>query len=157
MLNPLRTAAAATLLVAAAALAANAQTTTVPTPPSSAPPSPFPTPANPPENPLVSARVTKEFLAWQRGHIDRSAYSPEAGGTYIDAVVAVVAPDLQAIGAPQTTVYQTSALLLGDLVYRYDITGTSGAVSVLYSLNQNGKTDSIVFTPQIFRNGPATP
>jgi hypothetical protein len=157
MLNALRTAAAATLLVAAAALAASAQTTTVPASPSAAPPSPLPTPANPPENPLVTARVTKEFLAWQHGHIDRSGYSPEAGGTYINAFVALVAPDLQAIGTPETTVYQTAALLLGDLVYRYDITGTSGSVSVLYSLNQNGKTDSIVFTPEIFRTGSAAP
>jgi len=167
MLNSLRTAAAAMLLFAATALTAGAQTagaqttgaqtTTAPAPSSAEPPSALPTPANPPENPLVTARVTKEFLAWQRGHIARSGYSPQAGGTYINAFVALVAPDLQAIGTPQTPVYQTAALLLGDLVYRYEISGTSGAVSVLYSLDQNGKTDSIVFTPLVFRAGSATP
>jgi hypothetical protein len=40
---------------------------------------------------------------------------------------------------------------LGDLVYRYDISGGQGAVSVLLALNQRGQTDTIVFTPIIFR------
>jgi hypothetical protein len=111
---------------------------------------PYPMAANPPENPLVTERVRHEFEAWQRGHIDRTTYSPNAGGTYINAFVQVVKPDLAAIGPLQSVQYLTASPLLGDVVYRYDVTGTSGAVSILYLLNGHGKTDLIVFTPQIF-------
>jgi hypothetical protein len=124
-------------------------------PPASAMPAPTADAANPPENPLITARVRQEFLAWQGGRINRSTYSPDAGGTYIDAYVSIVSPSL-AIGGVQTVRYQTASLLLGDIVYRYEITGPSGAVSVLYSLDSRGKTDGIVFTPEIFRE-PATP
>ncbi len=75
-----------------------------------------------------------------------------AGGAYDDAFVAVVAPDLAAIGPLQSVRYRTASLLLGDVVYRYDVTGASGVVSVLYSLDPSGKTDGVVFTPQIFRS-----
>jgi hypothetical protein len=105
----------------------------------------------------VTARVSREFAGWQRGHIDRATYSPQAGGTYIDALVNLVSPDLTAIGPLQTISYRSASLLLGDLVYRYDITGPTGAVSVLYSLDARGKTDGIVFTPLIFRTAPAAP
>lgn len=114
--------------------------------------SPIPTPSNPPENTLVTARVRAAFEAWQRGGIDRKAYTPDAGGTYIDAFVEVVKPDLAAIGPVQSVTYQSAALLLNDLVYRYDVTGPSGDISVLYSLDQAGKVDGIVFTPLIFRS-----
>jgi hypothetical protein len=120
-------------------------------------PSPAPTPPNPAENPLVTARVRQEFLAWQQGHIDRKTYSPEAGGTYMNAVVAQVQPDLVAIGTPQAVTYETTSLLFGDFVYRYDVTGTSGVVSVLYTLSDRGKTDGIVFTPKIFAASTPTP
>jgi hypothetical protein len=106
----------------------------------------------PPENPLVTKRVSETFNAWQGGHIDRKTYSPAAGGTYDDAFVEVVEPDLKAIGPLQSVRYRTASLLLGDVVYRYDITGASGVVSVLYSLDPNGKTDGVVFTPQVFRS-----
>lgn len=108
-------------------------------------------PVEPPENPLITKRVIDTFNAWQRGHIDRTTYSPAAGGTDNDALIAVVAPDLRAIGPLQNVRYRTASLLLGDVVYRYEITGASGVVSVLYSLDPNGKTDGVVFTPQIFR------
>lgn len=131
---------------------------TTPVPVMSAAPSPSasasPTATAPPENALVTARVRNEFNAWQRGRIDRKTYSPEAGGTYDDAVVAVVAPDLRAIGPLQNVQYRTASLLLGDLFYRYDLTGSSGTVSVLYALDQRGRTDAVVFTPLIFRSAP---
>ncbi len=118
------------------------------------PPAP---PANPPEDTLVTARVRHEFDAWQSGRIDRATYSPNAGGTYIDAFVAVVSPDLAAVGPLQSVQYQTSSQVLGDTVYRYDVSGTSGVVSVLYLLDARGKTDLIVFTPRIFRSVPPSP
>jgi hypothetical protein len=117
----------------------------------SASPSAFPTTALVPENSLVTARVRREFDAWQRDRIDRKTYSPTAGGIYSDAVVAIVEPDLAAIGPLQTIDYHSTSLLLGDLVYRYDISGSAGVVSVLYSLDDRGRTDGIVFTPQVFR------
>jgi hypothetical protein len=120
-------------------------------PSASASPSALPTATPVPENALVTARVQQEFNAWLHGRIDRKTYSPSAGGTYDDAVIAVVSPDLAAIGPLQTVQYRTASLLLGDLVYRYDINGSQGAVSVLLALNQRGQTDSIVFTPIIFR------
>jgi hypothetical protein len=52
----------------------------------------------------------------------------------------------------QSVQYRSASLLLGDVVYRYDLTGASGAVSVLYWLDPRGKTDGIVFTPLIFRS-----
>ena len=113
--------------------------------------------ANPPENQLVTTRVREAFTAWQSGRIDRKTYSPDAGGTYDDALVQAVEPDLAAIGTLQTVTYRTTSLLLGDFVYRYEITGASGVVSVLYSLDQRGKTDGIVFTPRIFVGTPTTP
>jgi hypothetical protein len=133
-------------------------TTPVPTPGMSPSPSPsaLATPANPPENTLVTDRVRDAFLAWRTERVVRSQYSPDAGGTYMPAYVAVVAPDLTAIGPLQTVTYQTASLLLGDVVYRYSVTGTNGAVSVLYSLDPNGKPDDIVFTPLIFRTAPTT-
>lgn len=150
MLHYIRSFAAAAIFVGSAVLAANAQSTTIASPPSASSPTPVPAASAVPENPLVTARVTKEFLAWQRGKIERSSYSPFAGGTYDDALVAVVAPDLRAVGAPQSTTYRTASLLLGDLVYRYDVAGTGGTISVLYFLNQAGQTDGIAFTPRIF-------
>jgi len=121
----------------------------------SASPSPLPTAAQVPENPLVTARVQQEFNAWQRGRINRKTYSPQAGGTYDDSVVGVVSPDLIAVGPLQGVQYQSAALLLGDLVYRYVATGSTGSVSVLYALDGRGRTDGIVFTPIIFRAAPA--
>jgi hypothetical protein len=141
----------------ASAVTSPATTAPVAPSPSAAPPSAIATPANPPENPLVTTRVRQEFLAWQRGRIDRKTYSPPAGGTYIDALVNVVSPDLTAIGQVQSVQYRTASFLLGDLVYRYDVTGASGVVSVLYWLDARGKTDGIVFTPQIFRSATVSP
>ncbi len=115
-------------------------------------PSPSPSASTAPENTLVTARVRDEFNAWQRGRIDRKTYSPYAGGTYIDAFVGQVQPDLAAAGPVVSLQYRTASLLLGDLVYRYDVTCSTGVVSVLYSLDPQGKTDGIEFTPQIFRN-----
>jgi hypothetical protein len=121
--------------------------------PAASPSTPLlPTAAPAPENALVTARVRQAFNAWQHGRIDRTEYSPAAGGTYIDAYVAVVSPDLTAIGPLQSVQFRTASLLLGDLVYRYDITGSAGAVSVLYALDARGRTDGIVFTPLIFRS-----
>ncbi len=152
-----RAAAVLTISVLACA-AADAQTTgastQTPGATTAAPPTNLPAaapPANPPENPLVTTRVRDAFLAWQSGRIDRKTYSPNAGGTYSDPVIAQVSPDLNAVGAPQTVTYRTASLLLGDLVYRYDIVGATGTVSVLYALDMNGRTDNIVFTPVIFR------
>jgi len=146
------------VLLASAVGHAQAQTPATPvplmTPPgpsASASPSPLPTATQAAENPLVTERVRREFSAWQRGRIDRRTYSPEAGGTYIDAFIALVSPDLAAIGALQTVQYRGASLLLNDLVYRYDLTGSAGAVSVLYALDQRGRTDGIVFTPLVFR------
>ena len=160
MVHFFRSAAAVTLTLVATAFA-GAQSTITPSPaPSSSPsssPAPISATENPPENPVVTSRVREAFAAWQRGRIDRTTYSPEAGGTYDDALVKVVEPDLAAIGATQTIAYRTTALLLGDFVYRYEITGASGVVSVLYSLDQRGKTDGIVFTPRIFMRTPTTP
>jgi hypothetical protein len=115
-------------------------------------PSPSPSASSPPENTLVTARVRDEFDAWQRGRIDRKNYSPYAGGTYIDAFVAQVQPDLAAAGAVVSLQYRTASLLLGDVVYRYDVVCSTGVFSVLYSLDPQGKTDGIEFTPQIFRS-----
>jgi hypothetical protein len=120
----------------------------------SALPSPLATPTQAPENGLVTTRVRQEFDAWQRGRIDRKTYSPAAGGIYDDSLVAAVSPDLTAIGPLQSVQYQTASLLLGDLVYRYTATGSMGSVSVLYALDQRGRTDGIVFTPLIFRTTP---
>jgi hypothetical protein len=117
-------------------------------------PTPIPTPVNPPENALVTERVRRTFVAWQRGHVDRKAYSPYAGGTYLPAYVAIVQPILN-IGSPQTVTYQTATPLLGDIVYRYEIAGSGGAISMLYALDQDGRTDGVVFTPEIFRVGGA--
>jgi hypothetical protein len=147
--------AAAVALVLILSAAASAQTapsaTPAPVVTPAASPSALPTATPVPENALVTARVQQEFNAWLHGRIDRKTYSPSAGGTYDDAVIAVVSPDLAAIGPLQTVQYRTASLLLGDLVYRYDINGSQGAVSVLLALNQRGQTDSIVFTPIIFR------
>jgi hypothetical protein len=115
------------------------------------------TPTQAPENPLISERVRHEFLAWQRGRIDRATYSPDAGGTYDNAVVQSTQPVLAEVGPPDAVIYRSVSALLGDFVYRYDVTGPTGWVSVLYSLDANGKTDGIVFTPQIFRTPPPTP
>jgi hypothetical protein len=160
------TAAAALVLVLSAAAGAQTAPSATPAPvvtpitpapimtPAASPsasPSALPIETPVPENALVTARVQQEFNAWRRGRIDRKTYSPTAGGTYDDAVIAVVSPDLAAIGPPQTVQYRTASLLLGDLVYRYDISGGQGAVSVLLALNQRGQTDTIVFTPIIFR------
>jgi hypothetical protein len=120
----------------------------------SASPSALPTATQAPENALVTARVRQEFTAWQRGRIDRKTYSPTAGGTYDDSIVAVVSPDLTAIGPLQSVQYETASLLLGDLVYRYTATGSTGSVSILYALDQRGRTDGIVFTPLVFRTAP---
>jgi hypothetical protein len=161
MLHSLWFAAAVALTLAATSFAA-AQTpaSQAPAPaPTSSPaasPAAYAPPTNPPENPLVTARVRSEFLAGQNGHINRATYTPQAGGVYIDALVRIEQPDLAAIGPPQTVTYQTASLLFGDLVYRYDVTGPSGVVSVLYWLDDRGKTDGIVFTPKIFA-APATP
>ena len=106
-------------------------------------PTAVPTPANPAENPLVTARVTRTFSAWQRGHINRADYSAQASGTYIDALVQQFSPDLAALGAVQSIRYQTASLLLGDVVYRYQINAASGAVSVLYALDPNGRLHGV--------------
>jgi hypothetical protein len=119
-------------------------------------PSPIPTPSNPPENSVVTAQVQAAFNAWQRGHIDRKLYAPYAGGTYMDAYVQIITPDLTPIGPAQTVTYQTASPLVDDMVYRYEIAGSSGAVSVLYSVDANGKIDNIVFTPEIFRTPPTS-
>jgi hypothetical protein len=149
-----RTAAATTLVFIATVLTVDAQPVTppasIPTPAPANNPSPLPTPVTPPENPLVTTRVRSEFDAWQRGHINRSTYTPMAGGTYINALIGQVQPDLQAIGAVQTVSYETVSVLYGDFVYLYDVTGTTGEVSVLCALDDRGKVDDIVFTPRIF-------
>jgi hypothetical protein len=151
-----------TVLVATTALPVNAQSMRAPSPAPSAFPSPSPspsptsTPQQPLENPLVTERIRREFLAWQGGRIDRATYSPDAGGTYDDALVASTRPVLVDVGTPNAIIYRETSLLLGDYVYRYDVTGTTGWVSVLYSIDANGKTDGIVFTPQVFRT-PAPP
>jgi hypothetical protein len=113
-------------------------------------PTPIPTPVNPPENALITQRVRATFLAWQHDRVDRKAYTPYAGGTYDPSYVAIVEPILE-IGPPQTLTYETASLLLGDVVYRYRITGATGTVSILYSLDPNGRTDGVVFTPEDFR------
>jgi len=103
IVRPLAVALTVLALAVAVDVHVDAQTMT-PTPSGASPspgaaPSPIPTMANPPENPLITARVRDAFLAWQRGHINRSTYSPQAGGTYIDALIALDRPDLEAIDA----------------------------------------------------------
>ena len=144
MLHALRLSGLVLSLIAAAAAGAQAQ----PLPPGQAETAAA---ANPPENQLITTRVTQAFNAWQRGSIDRKQYTGPAGGTYDDAVLRVVTPDLVAIGTVQSATYRTTSLLLGDLFYRYEIVGSAGTISVLYVLDQSGKVDGITFTPQIFR------
>jgi len=119
-------------------------------------PTPVPTPVNPPENALITQRVRATFVAWQHDRVNRKAYTSYAGGTYDPAYIAIVQPIL-AIGPPQTLTYETATLLLGDVVYRYRITGTTGTVSILYSLDPSGRTDGVVFTPGDFRAAGNTP
>ncbi len=146
MLDAIRLFSLTFAMLAAATAAAGAQSTAPVSTDSTAA-------ANPPENELITTRVTQEFDAWRRGTIDRKHYTGAAGGTYDESVVRVVTPDLQAIGQVQSATYRTTSLLLGDLFYRYDIVGSAGTISVLYVLDQTGKVDGVTFTPEIFRPG----
>jgi len=123
-------------------------------PPASAPApaaSPAATPTPVAESPAVNKRAKTEFLAWQKGTLDKSQYSNRLSDVATDAVVTQVSPQLKALGDVLTVQFTAGWVLkavdVNDNAYQYLVTCSKGSMMMLYVLTPEGKVDGIKFRP----------
>ncbi len=135
------TAASLSLLALFAAGAAPAQTQ----PASSAGALPAPTPLA--AEPGVAAAVRAQFLEWQAGKVDQSAYAEEANRQFTPAIVAQVSAQLQPLGAPLKLTLLDRRVQDGVRSYIYAVDATKGKLHVFYAVDAAGKVVGIRFSP----------
>lgn len=104
--------------------------------------------ALPGENAAVNAKVRSEFFAWQRGQIDRTRYAPAASEAFNDALVAKVAAELNAFGAPSAFIYRGKTQPTGVTIYAYRVTCQNSDVWMTIGFDQAGKIVGIAFQPE---------
>jgi hypothetical protein len=138
---------ASLLLVALWPAAAAAQGAPPPAPAAS--PAATPTPVA--ESPAVDKRAKAEFLAWQKGSLDKSQYTNRLSDVATDAVVTQVSPQLKALGDVLTVQFTAGWVLkavdVNDNAYQYLVTCSKGSMMMLYVLTPEGKVDGIKFRP----------
>jgi hypothetical protein len=103
----------------------------------------------PGEDPAITARARAEFLAWQSGQIDRAKYAPTASDGFNDALVARVATELTAMGAPNSFIFRGKLQNpAGAAIYAYLIPCANSAVWMTFGLDSTGKIAGIAFQPE---------
>lgn len=115
-------------------------------------PTPAPTPT-PIADPAVTKLVRQQFVAWQAGSVDKSAYATSLQPKLTDEEIASVSGALAQLGALVDTVY------LGPLLernapadargYLYQMRCSEGNVYALMVVDADGKIGSILFKNRI--------
>lgn len=147
-LGPVIAAAALALGLSLSVTAARAQEAAPASPAASA--APAPAPSLPPpqpgaDDPQRHKFVVQQFLAWQQGNVDRTAYTDEVNQELTDEVLARGTQSLANMGGLQSAAFVgTSHTKAGD-VYVYKITCEHGSVNMDFSLTPDGKVSLIFF------------
>ncbi|HXP92671.1 MAG TPA: hypothetical protein VN905_04315 [Candidatus Binatia bacterium] len=110
-------------------------------------PAPSETPL-PGEDSSITARVHAEFLAWQHGQIDRSRYTTDASEAFSDSLVAKVATELTALGAPAAFIFRGKTAPPGGTIYAYRVSCANSDVWMTFGLDASGKINGIAFQPE---------
>jgi hypothetical protein len=104
--------------------------------------------ALPGENAGVAAKVKAEFLAWQRGQIDRTRYAPAASEAFNEALVSKVAAELTAFGTPNSFVYRGKIATGGGTIYAYHVSCVNSDVWMTIGFDAASKITGIAFQPE---------
>jgi hypothetical protein len=114
-------------------------------------PTPTPSPA-PVADPAITALAKKQFVAWQAGSINKSAYATEILDQLTDDKVNQTSVALGKLGALTGMTYEgplTVADLPGGSGYIYHMTCIGGAVYLFMVLDPQGKIEKIFFKDQL--------
>jgi len=106
---------------------------------------PTPTPG---ENAAITKRARAEYDAWVRGAPNLRYYSDEMKGAVNDAMVRQVEAGLQAAGTVKSFVYQGWQRVQTYDVFSYLAICENGRVSMVYTLDMNGKVRGLFFKPE---------
>lgn len=102
----------------------------------------------PGEDPQITARAKAEFEAWRRGEIDRSHYTASAAADFNGALVARVAAELGALGAPAAFIFRGKTAPSPETVYAYLVTCANAEVWMTFGIDGAGKISAIAFQPE---------
>ena len=97
------------------------------------------------ERPEITREVRAEFLAWQRGSIDRSRYSTYAAAQFTDPYVQRYAAQLREWGDLGTVEYVGKNSSGGTTMYDYRLVCANAVVMMQMGIDQTGKIDAIAF------------
>jgi hypothetical protein len=109
------------------------------------------TPANPAktsEDPKITQRVRGEFAAWQRGALDRSAYSAATGEQLNDDTVDAMSDHLKPLGAVRSTTSLFNFKQAGSTIYVYLVHCENGTVRMKLGFDTAGKISAVSFEPE---------
>ena len=147
--NLARRAAAMLFALACVPCGAMAQSAASPAPaaatPAAAAPAVTPTPLA--EDPKITKRAVAEFLAWQKGAVDKALYSPEMVDAVSDVVIDNVSPQLKALGDYRSIEFVRGGVVNGLNAYIYLVTCTNGKMGMKYIIDPNGKVAGLFFSP----------
>jgi hypothetical protein len=100
------------------------------------------------EDPRVTERVKTEFLAWQRGELDRSTYTTAAAEQFNDDAVETMSGHLKPLGALLTTTAVGQTKQANTTIYVYWVRCQNGNVRMKLGLDKLGKICDISFQPE---------
>jgi hypothetical protein len=113
-------------------------------------PSPTPTPI---ADPAVTKVVRQQFLAWQTGTLNKTAYNPNIRAKLTDAIINDVSHKLASLGALTDTIY-IGPFFANDLPpdahgYIYQMICREGNVYLFTVLDNQGKIATIYFKDKL--------
>lgn len=105
--------------------------------------------ALPGEDAAITSRAQSEYVAWQSGKIDRDRYTARAASAFTPALVAQVAGELTAYGAPGPPIFRGKTQAPdGTTIYAYRVPCANTDVWMSMGLDAGGKIDGIAFQPE---------
>jgi hypothetical protein len=109
-------------------------------------PPPLPSPKPAPENPKIRKLAMQQFLAWQRGTVDRGRYSDDVNAQLSDDLLAASEKAVAGLGALQTATFRGISSAKGIHVYVYTMLCEHGSIDMKFALQPDGKIALIFFT-----------
>jgi CubicO group peptidase (beta-lactamase class C family) len=107
------------------------------------------TKAAPGEDPAITAAARAEYERWRAGKVDVTRYDATMRGALTDAMVQQVSSGIAALGAPTAFVYTGKIALPNGAgtAYTFRVVTATTSVTLVYSLDPDGKIGGIYFKP----------
>jgi hypothetical protein len=100
-----------------------------------------------PEDPLVTRRAMEWFGRFQNGTVDRTQLSTAIDAKLTPPALAAMKKQLAPLGAPTGIGYGGARQVKGEMVYRYVIVFSVGAIQEFMSVDKLGKISGVLFLP----------